>query len=160
MSVKIVAQLNRLGKAHVLTAWLRGNSLYGLIEREWVRQLVSTFLESRGYQVLVAADGASAMQAARSHKDEIDLLLTDVVMPKVGGRELAEHLQKTIPNLKVLFLSGYTGGPVLHPSVQESGAAYVQKPFSMRFLARRIREVLDGPSASLVHPKSDAAATM
>lgn len=125
-----------------------------------VRQLVSAFLESRGYRVLVAADGASARQAAHAHKDKIDLLLSDVVMPKIGGRELAEDLRRTIPSLKVLFLSGYAGGPALHPSVQESGTAYVQKPFSMRFLARKVREVLDGPSASLVHPKADAAATM
>jgi two-component system, cell cycle sensor histidine kinase and response regulator CckA len=122
-----------------------------------VRQLVSAFLESRGYRVLVATDGASARQAAQSHKDKIDLLLTDVVMPKIGGHELAEDLRRTIPSLKVLFLSGYSGGPALYPSVQESGTAYVQKPFSMRFLARKIREVLDGPSASLVHPKADAA---
>jgi CheY-like chemotaxis protein len=125
-----------------------------------VRQLVSAFLESRGYRVLVAADGVAARQAAHSYKDKIDLLLTDVVMPKLGGRELAEDLRRTIPTLKVLFLSGYIGGPVLHASVQESGTAYVQKPFSMRFLARKIREVLDGPCASLVHDKADAAATM
>jgi CheY-like chemotaxis protein len=125
-----------------------------------VRQLVSAFLESRGYRVLVAADGVAATQAAHSHKDKIDLLLTDVVMPKLGGRELAEDLRRTIPSLKVLFLSGYIGGPVLHPSVHESGTAYVQKPFSMRLLATRIREVLDGPCTSLVHYKADAAATM
>jgi two-component system, cell cycle sensor histidine kinase and response regulator CckA len=122
-------------------------------DEEGVREIVTGFLESQGYQVLAAADGVCAMQIAKSHKSEIDLLLTDIVMPKKGGRELAEDLCKILPNLKVLFISGYTGGFVVDNSILESGAAFVQKPFSMQSLANKIREVLDGPSATPIHPE-------
>ena len=114
-------------------------------DEEGVREMVSTFLESQGYQVLAAADGVSAKQLAQSHNGEIDLLLTDVVMPKQGGRELAEDLRKMLPCLKVLFISGYTGDFVVRNAIVESGAAFVQKPFSMQSLAIKIRELLDGP---------------
>ena len=117
-------------------------------DEESVREIVSTFLESKGYQVLVATDGVSAVQVAKSHNSEIDLLLTDVIMPKKGGRELAEDLRKILPELKVLFISGYTGDFVVRNAILESGAAFVQKPFSMQSLAMKIREVLDGPSVA------------
>ncbi len=117
-------------------------------DEESVREIVSGFLESKGYQVLAADDGISAKQIAKSHKGEIDLLLTDVVMPKKGGRELAEDLRRILPHLKVLFISGYTGDFVVRNAILESGAAFVQKPFSMQYLANKIREVLDGPSVA------------
>ncbi len=115
-------------------------------DEESVREIVSGFLESKGYQVLTADDGVVAEQIAKSHKGGIDLLLTDVVMPKKGGRELAEELRRTLPNLKVLFISGYTGDFVVRNAILESGAAFVQKPFSMQYLAKKVREVLDGSS--------------
>ncbi len=115
-------------------------------DEEDVRYLVSSFLESLGYHVLPAADGTFARQVAQSHKGQIDLLLTDVVMPKTGGRELAEDLRRTIPTLKVLFMSGYTSDAIIRSAVLESGEAFVQKPFSMQSLARKVREVLDGTS--------------
>ena len=125
----------------------RGNETILFAEdEEGVRELVSSFLESKGYRVLPAADGVSARQTARSHNGEIDLLLTDVVMPKTGGRELAEDLCKAFPRLKVLFISGYTTDFIVRNAILESGAAFVQKPFSMQFLAKKIREVLDGSS--------------
>jgi PAS domain S-box-containing protein len=117
-------------------------------DEESVREIVSGFLESKGYQVLAADDGVSAEEIARSHRGEIDLLLTDVVMPKKGGRELAEDLRRILPRLKVLFISGYTGDFVVRNAILESGAAFVQKPFSMQSLANMIREVLDGPSVA------------
>jgi PAS domain S-box-containing protein len=113
-------------------------------DEESVREIVSGFLESKGYQVLEAADGASAEQIAKSHNGEIALLITDVVMPKKGGRELAEDLRKALPNLKVLFISGYTGDFAVRNAFLESGAVFLQKPFSMQSLAKKIREVLDG----------------
>jgi PAS domain S-box-containing protein len=125
----------------------RGNETILFAEdEESVREIVSGFLESKGYQVLAVADGVSAMAMAKSHKGEIDLLLTDLVMPKKGGRELAEDLRRTLPRLRVVFISGYTGDFVVRNAILESGAAFVQKPFSMQFLAKRIREVLDGGS--------------
>lgn len=127
----------------------RGNETILFAEdEEGVRELVSSFLESKGYQVLAAADGVSARQLAESHNGQIDLLLTDVVMPKTGGRELAEHLRRTSPHLKVLFISGYTSDFIVRNAILESEAAFVQKPFSMQSLASKIREVLDGSSVS------------
>ena len=117
-------------------------------DEESVREIVSGFLESKGYRVLAAADGDSAKQMAKSHNGKIDLLLTDVVMPRTGGRELAEALHRILPQLKVIFISGYTGDYVVRNAILESGAAFVQKPFSMQSLARKIREVLDGSSAA------------
>jgi len=117
-------------------------------DEESVREIVSGFLESKGYQVLTAADGVAARQIAESHKGEIDLLLTDVVMPKKGGHELAEDLRRTLPHLKVLFISGYTGDFVVRNAIVESGAAFVQKPFSMQSLAKKVREVIDGSSVA------------
>ncbi len=117
-------------------------------DEESVREIVSSFLESKGYQVLTAADGVAARQIAESHKGEIDLLLTDVVMPKKGGYELAEDLRRTLPHLKVLFISGYTGDFVVRNAIVESGAAFVQKPFSMQSLAKKVREVIDGSSVA------------
>jgi len=117
-------------------------------DEESVREIVSGFLESKGYRVLAAADGDSAKQMAKSHNGKIDLLLTDVVMPRTGGRELAEALHRILPQLKVIFISGYTGDFVVRNAILESGAAFVQKPFSMQSLARKIREVLDGSSAA------------
>jgi len=117
-------------------------------DEESVREIVSSFLESKGYQVLAAADGVAARQIAESHKGEIDLLLTDVVMPKKGGHELAEDLRRTLPHLKVLFISGYTGDFVVRNAIVESGAAFVQKPFSMQSLAKKVREVIDGSSVA------------
>jgi CheY-like chemotaxis protein len=113
---------------------------------EGVRELVSSFLGSMGYRVLVAADGDSAKQAAHWHKAEIDLLLTDVSMPRGGGRELAEDLRKGLPHLKVLFTSGYAGDAVVRHGILESHIPFVQKPFSLQMLARKIREILDGPN--------------
>ena len=117
-------------------------------DEESVREVVSGFLESKGYQVLAADNGVSAELIAKSHRGEIDLLLTDVVMPRKGGRELADDLRRAIPHLKVLFISGYSGDFVVRNSILESGGAFVQKPFSMQSLARKIREILDEPSGA------------
>lgn len=117
-------------------------------DEEGVREIVSGFLESKGYQVLTAEDGVSAEQIAKLHKGEIHLLLTDVVMPRKGGRDLAEDLRQILPHMKVLFISGYTGDFVVRNAILESGAVFLQKPFSMQSLAKKIREVLDGPSVA------------
>lgn len=117
-------------------------------DEESIRELVSGFLESKGYRVLQAVDGIAAQQMAQSHKGEIDLLLTDVVMPRSGGRELADDLCRKFPRMKVLFMSGYTNDFMIRQAVLESGMPFVQKPFSMQQLARKIREVLDESGVS------------
>jgi CheY-like chemotaxis protein len=101
-------------------------------------------LERQGYAILEAPDGETALQVVAKHHGEIHLLLTDVVMPGVSGRELADHLVKLRPNIKVLYASGYTEDAIIHHGILEPGIAYLQKPFTRDALALKVREVLDG----------------
>jgi CheY-like chemotaxis protein len=107
-----------------------------------VRELVRAVLERAGYTVLVAANGLEALAVAERHPGRIDLLLTDVVMPRLGGRELAERLTGLRPDTKVVLVSGYTDDAGVHEGVSEGGAAFVQKPFTSSTLLARIAEVL------------------
>ncbi len=109
-----------------------------------VQELVSRILKSRGYTVLVASGGREALDLAQSHGHHIDLLLSDVVMPGMSGRELAEHLLQLSPRTRVAFLSGYTDDEVLRHGVLDARFAFLQKPFTPDVLARKVREVLDG----------------
>jgi two-component system, cell cycle sensor histidine kinase and response regulator CckA len=113
-------------------------------DERWVRKMVAAHLRDLGYQVLMAADGAEALEIARAHSGAIDLLLSDLVMPRVDGRELAEALRQTDPRLKVIFVSGYAGPSVAGKDLDVPGVSFLPKPFSMQMLARTIREVLDG----------------
>jgi two-component system, cell cycle sensor histidine kinase and response regulator CckA len=107
-----------------------------------VRQLAARVLRQLGYTVLEASDGVEALRVAGEHLGAIDLLLTDVVLPQLGGTVLAERLRGTYPRLKVLFMSGYTDQTVVHHSLLEPGVAFMQKPFAPVVLARKVREVL------------------
>jgi CheY-like chemotaxis protein len=109
-----------------------------------VRGAARHILERCGYTVLEAPNGTVALRSAES-ASTIDLLLTDVVMPEMSGRELAEKFVKLKPHAKVLFMSGYTDDAVIHHGVLRPGTAYLQKPFSPDTLARKVREVLDSP---------------
>ncbi len=87
------------------------------------------------------------MRVAENYPGRIDILITDVVMPGMGGRELAKNLRELRPNLGVLYLSGYTEDTILHQGVLDAGTAFLQKPFTLQNLARKVREVLrDGPN--------------
>ncbi|MEZ4370113.1 MAG: ATP-binding protein [Polyangiaceae bacterium] len=109
----------------------RGNETILLVEDdEQVRQVAHTILQRAGYQVLVASNAAEAMSLAEQQKRRIHLLLTDLVLPRVGGRELAKRLQETRPELLVLFMSGYTNDSVTVHQLLESDAAYLQKPLT------------------------------
>ncbi|MBK6422748.1 MAG: PAS domain S-box protein [Gemmatimonadetes bacterium] len=108
-----------------------------------VRRLALVALERRGYRVLPAASAAEAMALATGHQGRLDLLLTDVVMPDMGGRQLAEALKARRPGLKVLFMSGYTDDTVLRDGLASPDQLFLQKPFSVAALGRRVREVLD-----------------
>lgn len=107
-----------------------------------VRELVRETLAARGYKVLEAENGESGLRVADAHGDGIDILITDVVMPGMGGRELAKRLLQIRPNLAVLYLSGYTEDTILHQGALGPGTAFLQKPFTLQNLARKVREVL------------------
>src|ERR1700677_3609846 len=108
-----------------------------------LRRLARQYLENQGYKILEAEDGAAALQIVDGHKGVIDLLLTDVIMPGMNGRELAVHITKLLPEVRVLYMSGYTENAVGHDGTLDVGINLLQKPFSLPALKDRVREVLD-----------------
>ena len=108
-----------------------------------LRAVIRQMLTRLGYQVLDAADGELALKLAERHRGPIHLLLTDVVMPVLGGRQLMERLAKLRPETRVLFTSGYTDDAVVRHGVLEAGIPFLQKPFTPDGLARAVRDVLD-----------------
>lgn len=113
-----------------------------------LRYLARQFLEKQGYKVIEAADGAVAMQIAVAHEGVIHLLLTDVIMPGMNGRELAQRISEIRPNMKVLYMSGYTENVVGHDGTLDADVRLLQKPFSLRDLKAKVREVLDSSTVS------------
>ena len=113
-----------------------------------VRALSRLALQSFGYQVLEAADGEEAVRIGQAHSGPIHLIVTDLVMPKAGGREVAERLGPARPESRLLFLSGYTDDALVRHGVLEAGVAFLHKPFTPTMLARKVREVLDAETAS------------
>jgi CheY-like chemotaxis protein len=107
-----------------------------------VREFASLVLERLGYHVLVAANGHDALQTFQQYSGEIHLLLTDVVLPGLNGRFLAQTIAETCP-MKVLFNSGYTADVIEHYGILEEGVPFLGKPYSARQLARKVRETLD-----------------
>jgi len=108
-----------------------------------LRYLARQYLEKQGYKVIEAADGAVAMQIAVAHEAVIHLLLTDVIMPGMNGRELAQRISEIRPNVKVLYMSGYTENVIGHNGMLDAGVRLLQKPFNLRDLKSKVREVLD-----------------
>src|SRR5580704_9479004 len=108
-----------------------------------LRYLARQYLEKQGYHVIEAADGAVAMQIAVAHERVIHLLLTDVIMPGMNGRELAQRISEIRPNVKVLYMSGYTENVIGHNGTLDAGVRLLQKPFNLRDLKSKVREVLD-----------------
>ena len=111
---------------------------------ESVRNLVRTMLETKGYNVLAAAGADEAERICAAQTGAVDLLLTDVVMPEVNGRVLAERLAAQSPSMRILFMSGYSDEAVYRHGEISPNAAFIEKPFTDRTLARKVREVLDG----------------
>jgi CheY-like chemotaxis protein len=128
----------------------RGAETVLLVEdEEAVRKLVCDILAGYGYRVLDAADGRTALALYERHGGDIAMLLTDVVMPQMSGRTLAERLLARQPDLKVLYMSGYTDDVIGNHGVLDSRMAYLQKPFTPDALAHKVREVLDAPARRL-----------
>jgi two-component system cell cycle sensor histidine kinase/response regulator CckA len=122
----------------------RGTETILLVEDDArVRTVARRMLTSLGYTVLEAAGGDAALELLRAHRDQIALLLTDIVLPGIGGREIAERARALEPNLRVLFASGYTEDVILRYKVLVHDIAMVQKPFTPDSLGRKVREVLD-----------------
>jgi PAS domain S-box-containing protein len=130
-------------------AAMRGSETILLVEdAEPLRMLAQLFLKENGYQVLMAADGSEAQRVAAEFTGPIHLLLTDVVMPGINGRVLAERLAPSHPGMKVLYMSGYTDSFIAGHGVLEAGTHLLRKPFTEEILVRKLRELLDGSSVT------------
>jgi DNA-binding NtrC family response regulator len=105
--------------------------------------MAQTMLKHLGYNVLSTGSPTEALTIAQRNQGKIDILLTDVVMPEVTGRELVDKLNKTNPEIKPLFMSGYTADMIANQGVLEEGITFLQKPFSLQSLSTKIRSVLD-----------------
>ena len=122
----------------------KGTETLLLVEDEdQVRRIVQAILEQQGYDVLAAANGEEALKLAELHGSKIHLLMTDVVMPQMSGRELAEELTTIRPQLKVLYMSGYTDDAIVRHWLLDASLNFIQKPFDAATAARKVREVLD-----------------
>jgi len=125
---------------------LTGTETILLVEdEEMVRTLTKEVLLSKGYKVLEAEDATNALELYEQHNETIHLIITDVVMPRISGRSLVETIKLSQPEIKVLYMSGYTDNAIVHHGVIDEGTAFLQKPFTPDGLARKVREVLDAP---------------
>jgi two-component system cell cycle sensor histidine kinase/response regulator CckA len=123
---------------------LIGNETVLVVEDEIdVRQLVCETLEMMNYKVIEASNGPEALEVMRNEQNKIQLVLTDVVMPQMSGKEMADKIKKLKPDMEVLYMSGYTENAIVHKGVLEAGTNFIQKPFTPAALIKKVREVLD-----------------
>ena len=136
--------LEELGERVKVKEIPRGTETILIVEdEEKVRKLAVRILEKQGYKVLEASQGLDAFLIVEEYEDLIHLLVTDVVMPKISGREMADRIAEIRPEIKVLYMSGYTDNATIHHGVLGGGMKFIQKPFTVEGLARKVREVLD-----------------
>jgi CheY-like chemotaxis protein len=132
-----------VGLVHSAQSTTGGSETVLLVEdEESVRQLVRETLEAKGYTVLEAEDGETALQVVARHTGSIDMLITDLVMPGMSGRELAKQLCSSHPRTKVLYLSGYTEDAFIHQGGLDPDTSFLQKPFTLQALSRKVRDIL------------------
>ena len=108
-----------------------------------LREMVTRILKNNGYTVIPMPDGRTAVEEAPGIGCRVDMLLTDVVMPHMGGRDLADRIVSVFPDIRILFMSGYTEDVIAHHGVLEPGLDFIQKPFSPGGLLRKVRDILD-----------------
>jgi len=126
------------------TEALAGSETILVVEdNEMTRNLACRILGRHGYTVLTAANGREALEMSGAHVGALHLLLTDVIMPDMNGKELFKQLQMGHPRLEVLFMSGYTSNVIAHHGVLEEGVQFIQKPFEVKALAAKVRQILD-----------------
>ncbi len=141
---KVEEPAHKLEEKIVSPEILGGNETILLVEDdETVRKLALRILKKQGYNVLEASGGGEALIICENYKETIHLILTDVVMPRMSGKELVERLMLIHPEMKVLYMSGYTDNVIAVHGILEKGIEYIQKPFTVEGLARKVREVLD-----------------
>src|SRR5579862_8626628 len=146
---QVTAEVDKAGPDTGKRRVTRGSETILFVEDEQsVRELVRDYLVGAGYCMLEASDGVQALKVASAHPGPIHMLITDVVMPHLSGPELATKLTAERRHLKVLFISGYTDDTVFRHGVLEGGVAFLQKPFNLKALSNKIREVLDGQPVS------------
>jgi CheY-like chemotaxis protein len=128
----------------------RGTETLLIVEDEpALRHLARDVLEAQGYEVLRAANGQHALHVAREHKGSpIRLVISDVIMPQMGGKVMAEWLNSAYPGLKILFTSGYTDDAIAHHGVLDASMAFLPKPYTPETLTRKVRELLDAAPAT------------
>ncbi|GAB4443634.1 MAG: hypothetical protein Kow0031_25930 [Anaerolineae bacterium] len=136
----------RLPAGHPEAGLVQGTETILLVEDSAaVQELVTLTLQAQGYHVLRAGNGEEALSVFKSYPGEVHLLLTDVVMPHMNGKELAENIARINPATKIIFTSGYTNEAIAHYGVLESGVTFLQKPFSPSALVSKVRQILDAP---------------
>ncbi len=124
----------------------RGSGVVLVVEDdEQVRRMTASYLRSRGYTILEASDGEEALRVAKQHSGPIRLVITDVIMPKMGGPELADKLSSLYPETKILYVSGYTENAVIHATPMQSGMQHLSKPFTPDALGRKVSQILEMP---------------
>lgn len=114
-------------------------------DEEQLRRLAAMILEKCGYRVLSASGAEEALRVCAQHVGRIHLLLTDVIMPGINGRQLAEQAGAMRPDMRILYMSGYTDDVILHHGVLDPGVSFIQKPLTSRTLETKVREVLEAP---------------
>jgi len=137
-----------------LAGLAQGHETILVVEDEpQLRDLTRHFLETQGYTVLVAEHGAAAIEVARRYTGVIDLLLTDIIMPVMNGRELAQRMSGLSPKTRILFMSGYTENAIWRNGIIQNSAHFLQKPFTLDALSRKVREVLEPSTRETERPE-------
>ena len=129
--------------AFSVVVWFVGVSIICGRSLEHVRHLASNILRRQGYTILTAKNGIETLKLLREYLHPVHLLLTDVVMPEMNGKELYSQAINIKPTLKVVYMSGYTDNIIVHHGVLEKGVSFIQKPFSVDSLLRKVKEILD-----------------